>query len=87
MDKPTKEQIRAARKAAGLTQEAAGAMVHHARRTWQDWELGHRAMDPAVFELFQIKTGQISAPSPQTPPARPSSSPSAPPQPGRTRPG
>lgn len=68
MTKPTKEQIRAARKTANLTQAAAGAMVYHARRAWQDWELGNRAMDPAVFELFLIKTGQATAPSPQVPP-------------------
>jgi len=40
---------------------AAGALVYHARRAWQDWERGERAMDPAVFELFQIKTGQVRA--------------------------
>lgn len=74
MDKPTPATIRAARKAAGMTQAEAGALVYHARRSWQDWERGERAMDQAVFELFQIKTGLTTAVSPQTPDATPSSS-------------
>jgi hypothetical protein len=87
MDSPTKEQIRAARKAVNLTQAQAGALVYHARRSWQDWELDKRAMDPAVFELFQIKTGQVRAvviaPSPASPPAPGASSPADPePSPG-----
>jgi DNA-binding transcriptional regulator YiaG len=53
---PTKEQIKAARKAAGLTQAAAGALVHGTLRTWQDWEYGHNPMHPGLFELFLIKT-------------------------------
>ncbi len=61
MTHPTPSQIRDARQAANLTQAAAGALVYHARRAWQDWERGERAMDPAVFELFQIKTGQVRA--------------------------
>lgn len=69
MTKPTPAQILAARQAAHLTQAAAGALVYHARRSWQDWERGKRAMDPAVFELFLVKTGQATAPSPGTPPS------------------
>lgn len=57
---PTPAQVLAARKAAVLTQEQAGALVYHSRRAWQNWELGTRDMDPAVFELFQIKTGQLT---------------------------
>ena len=39
-------------------------------RAWQNWELGARDMDPAVLELFYIKTGQIhvTAFSPEDPP-------------------
>ena len=86
MTHPTPSQIRDARQAANLTQVAAGALVYHARRSWQDWELGQRPMDPAVFELLLIKTGQITAPSPPTLPSPGASSPSAPgPSPG-TRP-
>lgn len=53
----TPDQIRAARKAAGLTQEQAGALVGApSRRTWQNWETGRRNMPGAKWELFQIKT-------------------------------
>lgn len=67
---PTPAQVRASRKAAGLTRAEAGAMVYHSRRAWQNWELGARDMDPAVLELFYIKTGQIhvTAFSPEDPP-------------------
>ena len=56
---PTPEEIRAAREAAGLSQTAAGALVHTTCRTWQQWEAGDRRMHPAFFELFSIK---VSAP-------------------------
>jgi DNA-binding transcriptional regulator YiaG len=52
------ETIRAARKTAGLTQTQAGAIVHCALRTWQDWEYGRSKMHMAFFELFCLKTGQ-----------------------------
>lgn len=52
---PTPEQVKQARKDAGLTQSAAGALVHVSERTWQKWEHGERHMSPAVWELFQIK--------------------------------
>ena len=55
---PTPDEIRAAR--GNLTQSAAAALIGKPIRTWQNWEapLGsneHRAMDPALFELFMIK--------------------------------
>lgn len=53
---PTKDAIRAARKAAGLTQTQAGALVHTTVRVWQQWEAGDRAMHPAFWELFKLKT-------------------------------
>ena len=53
------EEIKAARKKAGLTQKKAGAVVHSpSYRAWQDWESGVRKMHPAIFELFLLKTGQ-----------------------------
>jgi DNA (cytosine-5)-methyltransferase 1 len=51
----TPYEIRAARKAAGLTQAQAGALVHSDGRTWRRWEAGERAMHPAFFELFRLK--------------------------------
>lgn len=52
---PTSEEIRGAREAAGLSQTAAGALVHTTCRTWQQWEAGDRRMHPAFWELFNIK--------------------------------
>lgn len=52
MQKPTSEQICAAREAAGLTQSAAAALVHANLRSWQKWEAGERAMHTAFWELF-----------------------------------
>lgn len=53
---PTPAEVRAAREAAGLSQTAAGALVHTTCRTWQQWEAGDRRMHPAFFELFCIKS-------------------------------
>lgn len=58
MQKPTSEQVCAAREAAGLTLAAAAALVHANTRSWQKWEAGERAMHPAFWELFLIKSGQ-----------------------------
>lgn len=52
---PTPEAIRAARRAAGLTQTQAAALIYCTLRGWQDWEGGKRAMHPAFFELFSLK--------------------------------
>lgn len=52
---PTPDEIVAARLAAGLTQTAAGALLHTSLRAWQQWEAGDRRMHPALWELFRIK--------------------------------
>lgn len=57
---PTPAEIRAARESAGLSQDAAAALLYKARGTWAQWEAregspNHRAMDPAFWELFQLK--------------------------------
>lgn len=51
---PTKEEVRAAREAAGLSQAAAAERVHARLRTWQDWEYGHNRMPVAAMHLFCI---------------------------------
>ena len=56
MKSPTKAEIREARKAYGLTQTEAGLLVHATLRAWQSWEYGEKAMHPAFWELFTIKT-------------------------------
>jgi DNA-binding transcriptional regulator YiaG len=60
IEPPVPENIRAARQAAGLTQTAAGALLHTTCRTWQKWEAGDRQMHPAMWELFCIKCQQLS---------------------------
>ena len=56
MVEPDPAEILAARRAAGLTQTAAAALVHSALRTWQQWEAGDRRMHPGLWELFRLKT-------------------------------
>ena len=58
---PTPEKIKAARKAAGLSQSSAAALVHSKLRTWQQWEAGHRKMHPGLWELFKIKVASSLA--------------------------
>ena len=59
MQSPTPNQIKLARQAAGHTQKKAADLVYRsAAQRWQEWEAGTHRMDPAVFELYLIKTGQ-----------------------------
>ncbi len=58
---PDPAEVRSARLAAGLTQGAAGELIHCAARSWQDWEAGERRMHPAFWELFLSKVPKISA--------------------------
>ena len=58
---PCKEEVRAAREAAGLTQTAAATLVHATCRSWQHWEAGDRRMHPGVWELFRIKSGALAS--------------------------
>lgn len=58
---PTKEQIKEAREAAGLTQLQAIRILRPASRTartWNDWEAG-RPMPLAMWELFELKTAKL----------------------------
>lgn len=59
---PTVLEIKEARGKSGLSQAAAAALVYRTTRNWEQWEQGGengRRMDPAIFELFLIKTGQL----------------------------
>lgn len=56
---PGKDEIRAAREAAGLTQTQAADLVHGSLRAWQQWEAGDREMHAGLWELFRIKTTLI----------------------------
>ena len=72
---PTPAEVRAAREAAKLTQEQAGALVHSSRIAWARWESDGsdaRRMHPGLWELFGIKTRHpnpelSAAPSPTDP--------------------
>jgi DNA-binding transcriptional regulator YiaG len=44
------------RKAKGLTQAEAAALIYSARSSWQDWCRGKHRMPRALRELFIIKT-------------------------------
>lgn len=57
MKSPTPAQIKKARDAAGQSQTAAAETIYRKLRIWQDWESGARPMDPALWELYQIKLG------------------------------
>lgn len=63
MEGPTPAQVIAAREATGLTQAAAGAVVHSHLRTWQKWESGESKMHPAFWELFCLKARPESVPT------------------------
>lgn len=58
MKSPSPQQIRKARKEAGHSQTAAAALVYRSRRIWTEWEAGRAEMDPGLWELYLIKTGQ-----------------------------
>lgn len=58
---PQPKDIRAARNSAGLTQSEAAALVYSTLSAWQRWEQGERRMHPGLWELFNIKTNQISS--------------------------
>lgn len=60
---PAPAQIRAAREELDLTQAQAAGLLYRTARNWQQWELGERKMDLALWELFQLKTaGAIASP-------------------------
>jgi len=61
---PDPAEVRAARDAAGLTQQAAADLIGASMRIWQDWEGGQRRMPWAKFELFCILSahGSVIAP-------------------------
>ncbi|NOT85068.1 MAG: helix-turn-helix transcriptional regulator [Methylococcaceae bacterium] len=59
MNNPTQQEITKTRKEAGLTQTQAAELIYKKLRTWQQWENGDREMDYALWELFNIKLGEI----------------------------
>lgn len=72
--------FKTARMAAGMTQEAAGALIGGTRRAVQEWEGGRRNCPPAKLALFMMlvssdaphQSGPLNTsgprPHPSTPP-------------------
>lgn len=60
MKKPTPRQIRSARESAKLSRTDAAALVYRSVRAWEKYETGERNMDPAIWELWQIKVREIT---------------------------
>ena len=57
---PSPAVVRAAREAAGLTQDEAARLVHCTRIAWARWESESsdaRRMHSGLWELFRLKTG------------------------------
>lgn len=54
----SKDNIKAARVAAKLTQEDAAKLLGVSWATWTSWETGRNRMHQCFFELFKIKAGQ-----------------------------
>lgn len=57
---PSAEEVRQAREAAGLTQTAAANLIYRSMRNWQQWERAERQMDPALWELFNLKVNLLN---------------------------
>lgn len=57
----TAEELREARKAAGLSMKQAAELSNTPYRTWQDWEGGKRRVPGIAFawlELYQKSKGE-----------------------------
>jgi putative transcriptional regulator len=55
---PSPENVLQARKAAGMTQTEAGAVLGSHNSVWRKYELGTRQMSAPLWELFLLKTDQ-----------------------------
>jgi transcriptional regulator with XRE-family HTH domain len=53
-------KVKAARDISGLTQADAAALVHTSISNWRNWEQGRYLMILAHYELFLLKTGQLT---------------------------
>lgn len=58
--KPTVDAaaFRKARENAGLKQDIVAHLIHRKVLTVSNWENGKQEIDPGLYELFLIKTGQ-----------------------------
>lgn len=61
IEKPTADQVKAAREAAGLTQSACAALFGYALRTWQGKEdagAGNRSLSVGEYAYLLLLAGQ-----------------------------
>lgn len=61
IEKPTAEQVKAAREAAGLTQSACAALFGYALRTWQGKEdagTGNRGLSIGEYAYLLLLAGE-----------------------------
>jgi DNA-binding transcriptional regulator YiaG len=56
--------LRAARDVSTLTQTRAASLVYTSVHNWRNWEQGRHPIPRAIFELFLLKTGQLTLASP-----------------------
>jgi len=58
MTPPKPTEIKAARKAAKLTQARSAAILGFSLRGWKDLEYGHRPMRRSLFDMFVDLAGR-----------------------------
>ena len=59
MKAPTAAELRAARRAAGLTQAQAASLCYRSAACWQACELGKRNLDPAAWDVFKRRASAL----------------------------
>lgn len=59
-DSPKPEEIREARRRAGLTQSEAAAMLGKHRITWTRYEIGQSQMSPIEWDWWKSKVKKAS---------------------------
>ncbi len=57
---PAPDDVRAARQDLAMTQADAAALIYCQPLAWARWEAGDRAMHPAFWELWKIKSRQLA---------------------------
>ncbi len=62
LPRPAPEEVVARRKACGLTQEQAGAILDADGRGWRAYELGGRSMHPVFWKFFLRETEALMKP-------------------------
>jgi hypothetical protein len=59
MTRPTPDEVREARHAAGLSQSRAAVLIDGTMRAWQGYEAGERRMHPGLWRLARARMAAI----------------------------